>query len=136
MGLVRRGRASLCSKRNHMEVNSYWIQFTGKFNVSEKLDRDKTVIIGAEFDHLKYEERPNEDGTVDAFYKLAPIRMKVENGGKRLMGKVKSRNSQRLRGALFYQAQENNVEDFDSYYEQFTDRLIAQLPEVIKLLNI
>lgn len=119
-----------------MDINSYWIQFTGKFNVSEALDRDKTVLIGAEFDHLKYEERPNEDGTVDAFYKLAPIRMKVENGGKRLVGKVKSRNSVRLRGALFHESVARNVEDFDAFYDQFTDKLIANLPEVIKYLNL
>lgn len=114
-------------------MNNYWIQFTGKFNTPDPLDRHKTVIIAAEFDHLNYQEKPNEDGTYDAFYKLAPIRMSIESGGKKLEGKLKSNNSKRLRGAIWHYAQENNIENFEKFYDDMINKIILHIHDISSL---
>lgn len=114
-------------------MNNYWIQFTGKFNTPDPLDDSKTVIIAAEFDHLYEGKKPLGDGSYDIIYKVAPIRMSIESGGKKLEGKLKSNNSKRLRGAIWHYAQENNIEDFDKFYDDMINKIILHIHDISTL---
>jgi hypothetical protein len=120
-----------------MTINTRWIQLKGKIEVPSELDREKYVIIGGEFEHQDYKEKPNQDGSADVIYTLLPIRVKVESGLKQYFGKPKKRQSQRLRNALWHHFQTLNLpeETFDDYYGEVTNKLIAHLEEVLSFLG-
>lgn len=121
-----------------MNINSHWVQFKGKFNVPEPPEREKYLIISGEFDHLNYQEKPNQDGSADAIYTVSPIRIMVQAGDKKLIAKVPKRSSQRLRIALWHLYQKNELPEelFDTYYNETMDRIVVNLPEVMNLLGI
>lgn len=120
-----------------MEINENWVQFQGKFLLTDPLDRDRYVMLSGEFEHGDLVEKNNQDGTVDHIYKVSPLRIMVGVGDKQLIGKVKSRSSQRLRQTLWHQYQQTDLpeEGFQDYYDNFISKLIINLEEVNSYLG-
>lgn len=119
------------------EINENWIQFQGKFIVPEAPNRESYVLVSGEFEHGDMVEKNNQDGTVDRIFKIEPLRIQIQNGDQRLIGKVKRRASQRLRGALWHEYQKTDLSEelFEDYYENYVSKLIAYLPEVSNFLD-
>ncbi|MFP5261010.1 MAG: hypothetical protein ACLGJB_03790 [Blastocatellia bacterium] len=120
-----------------MKINTRWVQLKGKIEVPEDLDREKYVILGGEFEHQDYKEKPNQDGSADIIYTLLPIRVKIESGLKQYFGKPKKRQSQRLRAALWHHYNTLNLSEeyFDDWYSNVTDKMIVHLEEIINFIK-
>lgn len=120
-----------------MEINEHWVQFQGKFLLPEPLDRERYTLLSGEFEHGDLVEKNNQDGTVDLIYKVSPLRIMVGVGDKKLIGKVKRRGSQRLRGAVWHEFQKTDLpeDQFDDYYDSFINKLIVNLEEVNNYLG-
>lgn len=119
------------------EVNTNFVQFSGKFEIPQELDPNRYVMISGEFQIGDITQKPTqENGEFDQIYKVSPNRIVVDFGEKRLVGKVKKRSSQRLRGAIWheYLKTEQPAEFFDDYYDEFVNKLITHLPEVTNFL--
>lgn len=120
------------------ETNTNYVQFGGKFEIPDELDPNRYVLISGEFQIGDIINKPTqENGEYDVIYKVVPNRIMVDSGDKRLIGKVKKRGSQRLRGAIWhdYQSTDKPAEEFDDYYENFISKLIVHLPEVKQFLG-
>lgn len=119
-----------------MKINSYLVQFQGKFEIPEALDEDKFALVMGEFDFARKISTPTGDGKDDLTYVIFPTRIELRQGDMRLLGKPKRRGSQRLRGALWHIYQNTPLTiDFEVYYENFINKLIVQLQEVRNFLG-
>ncbi|SRR5260370_41388317 len=76
-----------------MDIADYWLSFSGKFLIPESPDTEKYAVIAGEFEFGDVTHKPNEDGTYDAVYKITPIRVMVSKGEKKLIAKIKNKNS-------------------------------------------
>lgn len=121
-----------------MDINTYNVQFQGKFEIDSELDEEKFALIMGEFDFAKKIDTPTGEGTVDRTYVIFPTRIEVKQGDLRLFGKPKKRGSQRLRGALWheYQKLQTPTIEFEIYYDNFINKLIIQLEEVQNFLGV
>jgi hypothetical protein len=120
-----------------MEINTHWVAFKGKFELPEPLDREKYLIASGEWEHLSYQEKPNGDGTADAIYSVAPVRVMVQAGDRKLVGKVKKRSSQRLRAALWHEFQTTGLDEslFEDWYDERMNKFITHLPELLNFIK-
>lgn len=118
-------------------INSYNVQFQGKFEIEEALDEEKFALVLGEFDFVKKISTPTGEGSDDLTYVLSPTRVEVKQGDQRLFGKPKRRGSQRLRGAIWHEFQKinNPTIEFEDWYDQKINKLILQLEEVLNFLG-
>lgn len=126
---------NLC--KSIMNIADYWLSFSGKFLIPEEPDTTKYAVIAGEFEYGDVTYKPNEDGTHDAVYKISPLRIMVNKGDKKLVAKVKNKNSVRLRGALWhhYQTLDLPEDQFDNWYNMVTDQMIINLPSILNMLG-
>jgi hypothetical protein len=120
-----------------MTIADNWLSFSGKFLVPESPDTEKYAVIAGEFEFADIIYKPNGDGTYDAVHKIAPIRIMLSKGDKKLVAKVKNKNSVRLRGALWhhYQTLDLPEDKFDDYYQMITDQMIINLSSILNMLG-
>lgn len=117
------------------KINTNIVQFTGKIEIPEELDEDKSLLVMGEFDFNDVKYKPTEDGEYDRTYNVSPIRLEVRSGELRLIGKPKKRGSQRLRGALWHEYQKlQTTVEYEDWYDQIINKIIVGLPEVISFL--
>lgn len=114
----------------------YLLKLNGAWSLEDpqSLDFDQYLRVAGEFEFgNEVKDHKKETYTIN----IAPIRLMFESGDKKLVAKLKKRNSQRLRGALWHEYQKTLLpeEHFDDYYDEFTNKLIAHLPEVLSFLG-
>jgi len=121
-----------------MEVNENWVQFQGKFIIPFVPDRNKYLIISGRFEHGDMVEKNNQDETVDHIYKVTPLDIMIQNGEDRIRAEVKKHASWRLRRALWkhYSTNNGNAEFYEDYYQNFINKLIGNLDEVVNLIGM
>lgn len=107
-----------------MKTNSHILKITGGAELSESIDSAKTFKIKAELDCYAIETRDNQDGTNDIVYKAritSPI--EVEQGEAKIRGKDKRRWSQKFRALLYYDAKEDGMDDYETHYNIWMEKM-------------
>jgi hypothetical protein len=93
--------------------------------LEEELDAGLRCFVLTEVEVYETAMRDNGDGTFDRILKSKVVgATEVKQGDKTVKGKSKRRHSQRLRGTLYYKAEEDGLE-IDEEYEKFMNWLIA-----------
>ncbi len=118
-------------------INSHILKISGGAELSSDLDPSKTLIIkNTEIDIYAVEKSSNEDGTFDIKYKgKITSAIDYEQAGKIMRGADKKGKSRKLRGAIYWLGQEEQVEDQEVFYAIVMDKLIANLPEVWEIVK-
>lgn len=121
-----------------METNENWVQLQGKILIPEGLDRAKYLILSGEFEHVSLVSVPNHDGTEDHIYKVAPIKVSIQPGDKKVQAEVRTKASVRLRRAVWkhYLEQGGKEEFFEDYYQNLMSNIIGRLDEIVSLTNM
>lgn len=113
-------------------INSHILKITDGAELSGKLDPSLELkITDAELSIYAVEKKSNEDGTFDIKYKARiTSAIEYEQNGQAMRGSDKKGKSKKLRGAIWYLAQEENAEDKELFYTMVMDKLIIFLPEI------
>jgi hypothetical protein len=120
----------------------YQVKFTGIAEIPFPLDRDKNYNFIGELEEISRTETDQKDGTIVTSYKMAPIRIALEEGGERIHLKTKNSNSQRIRAAVYRAQQERHptfvTQDSGEYYDTFTNKLVhpETLQSILDLLEL
>ena len=103
-----------------MQIDRYKISMRGFTDeLEEPLNRDHRLLILMEMDITAVETVNNGDGTYNEVYKAKRIdSFQIKQGEKVVRTKDKSKKSQKLRGALYYQSEDagkDHQEDYDKF---------------------
>jgi hypothetical protein len=112
--------------------DSYVLKITSGAEIAESLDPSKEVIIkNAECTIYEVAKHDNDDGSFEIRYKAritSPV--ELEQSGKAIRGSDKKGKSKKLRGAIWYLANEEEVDDKDLFYGMVMDKLICNIGEI------
>ncbi len=113
-------------------VNSHILKITDGAELSGPIDPSMELkITDADLSVYSVEKKSNEDGTFDIKYKARiTSAIEYEQSGKLMRGSDKKGKSKKLRGAIWYLAEEENAEDKELFYEIVMNKIIVNLPEI------
>lgn len=126
----------LIAASNPMDANRFIIKITGTAEIDRLLEFGKDYEVQVKTEVRSINKIPQDDGTFDYMTSLRQSHVELIVDGEKVAAKDKSKKSQKLRGALYYQWQESKSDtDFEAYYEIAMSKLILNLPEVIQYLK-
>ena len=110
--------------------NSHTIKIVGTAEIPVMLEMGQDYVIGARMAIPEISKQDNEDGTFTYQHKGKLTHISVVNSaGKTYKGVAKGSKSQKLRWRIM----EHGDND---YYEMVMDRIIGNLDQVLKSLNV
>jgi len=113
-------------------INSHILKITDGAELSGALDPSQELkITDCDLSIYAVEKKSNEDGTFDIKYKARiTSAIEYEQNGKVARGSDKKGKSKKLRGAIWYLANEEGAEDKELFYSMVMDKIIINLPTI------
>jgi hypothetical protein len=113
-------------------MNSHVLKITSGAELSGEIDPSQELKIkDADLAIYAVEKSSNEDGTFTIKYKgKITSAIEYEQNGKVMRGSDKKGLSKKLRGAIWFLANEENAEDKELFYSIVMQKLIINLPEI------
>ena len=110
-----------------MDISEHHLSITGSASISEGLEPDTEYLLQGTITPYGSDLRSNNDGTFKKKYKaMFNSEIVLTKGDKVIIGKDKSRKSQKLRGAIYHEGEE---------YDEIMDLIIPNVREVIDYLR-
>jgi hypothetical protein len=127
-----------------LKINEHILRLSGTANLPESLEENKNYFVGTEIELTNITHRDRKDGSKDIIYtgKTTGI-VTIEVGKDKIIkSKDKKTSSQKLRFALEIYHNNHNGEpmyefvcaDSEEFYNQFHNKLMGNLDNVIRLL--
>ena len=115
-----------------VEKDQFQLRITGTAPIETPPDATRDVIMGGKVSLYAVTKKDNQDGSFTHEYKGKFVdAIQVEQGGKKIRGIDPRRNSQKLRGAIYFDGQSIGVDDDQEFYDKVMKHVIANITDII-----
>jgi len=121
-----------------MKISDYKLKFKGSMSLEKPLELDKNYALAVKGAITNEADNTNHDGTLSKTYTLELEMVDIIDEKGQVIRTNKGKTmSQKMRSVLYYEAQHDNIENIELYYEAAMKKMLVPeiWQQIIKLIK-
>ena|SRR3990167_1361914 len=121
-----------------MKISDYKLKFKGSMSLEKPLELDKNYALAVKGAITNEADNTNHDGTLSKTYTLELEMVDIIDEKGQVIRTNKGKTmSQKMRSVLYYEAQHDNIENIELYYEAAMKKILTPeiWQQIIKLIK-